>query len=108
MKLHQRRYSDGSHYAWLAWCPACDGPHTFDNRWTFNGDMVKPTFRASMLAHAIARWDEKERKIVTRGVHCHSFLTDGNWEYQEDSRHEMRGITVPLPDFPPEEAEIWL
>jgi hypothetical protein len=108
MKLHQRLYADGTHYAWLAWCPACQGPHTFDRRWAFNGKMDKPTFRPSMLAHAIAQWDKKERKIVTRDVHCHSYLTDGVWEYLKDCQHKMAEMKVELPDFPPEEAEIWL
>jgi len=108
VKLHERLYADGTHYAWMAWCNACNGPHTFDKRWAFNGDKEKPTFRPSMLAHSIPRWNKVERKIETREVHCHSYLTDGVWEYQNDSKHDLKGLTLPLPDFPQEEAEMWL
>ena len=29
---------------------------------------------------------------------CHSFLTDGKWEYEDDSTHDMAGQTVDVPD----------
>jgi hypothetical protein len=86
------------------WCPACDGYHTFDDRWTFNGDKEKPTFRASMLAHAICKWNPEKKKFDVRDVHCHSYLTDGVWEYQDDSKHDMKNTKVPAPDFPLSQA----
>ncbi len=59
---------DGEHSGWAIYCPACEQLHVFDDRWTFNGNMEKPTFRASMLVH--------EHKYGT-GIkpRCHSLLT---------------------------------
>ena len=82
-------FDEKGHYAWLVWCPACDGPHMFDNRWTFNGDHVAPTFRASMLAHEIP--GVKPR--------CHSYLTDGVWQYLADCGHPLAGQSAPAPDW---------
>jgi hypothetical protein len=78
-----------AHYAWLVWCPACDVPHTFDNRWTFNGDRERPTFGGSMLAHGGS--DDHPR--------CHSQLTDGVWHYGADCGHIHAGQSVPAPDW---------
>lgn len=99
-KVHERLYSGGGHYAWMVWCPACDGAHTFDDRWSFNGDVERPTFRASMLAHCVTTWNEEERKLTVRDVHCHSFLTDGVWAYCADSKHEHAGKSLPAPEWP--------
>ena len=70
-------------------CPACREGHYFDTRiWTFNGDMDKPTVRASILTHIN---DSQKR--------CHSFITDGKIEFQGDCAHSLKGQTVDLPDF---------
>jgi hypothetical protein len=79
------------HYAWLVWCPACDEPHTFDARWTFNGDHERPTFTASMLANA----GGKNPAVPT----CHSHLVDGVWNYLSDCTHGHAGKSVPVPDW---------
>jgi hypothetical protein len=76
----------------LVYCPACKMPHVFDKRWTFNGDFEKPTFRASMLV----RYSYGELKTPTV---CHSYVTDGRWEYLSDCTHAMKGMTVDVPDF---------
>jgi hypothetical protein len=69
-------------------CPACGCGHKFDERWTFNGDFEKPTFRASMLTSG-----------GQQNGRCHSYVTDGNIEFLPDSTHELAGQTVPLPDW---------
>lgn len=80
----------GKHRSWLIFCPACGFGHAFDSRWTFNGDVDRPTFRASMLIH------EDPNSGRPR---CHSFVTDGKIQYLADCTHAMRGQTVELPDF---------
>jgi hypothetical protein len=87
-KTHEIQQKDGTHYAWLVWCPACDQVHTFDKRWSFNGDHEKPSFQASMLAYQ-----------APGRPRCHSFLTDGVWHYLADSTHAMAGKNVPAPDW---------
>lgn len=90
IKLAEQINQDGTHRAWLFHCPACDDPHQCDDRWTFNGDQSKPTFRASVLVHYSGS-DAPQR--------CHSFVTDGNIAYCGDSTHAMAGKTVELPDW---------
>ena len=82
-------FDEKDHYAWFVWCPACDSPHSFDNRWTFvNGDHEKPTFVASMLVH--------ESPGHPR---CHSHLTGGVWSYGADCTHQLAGKEVEAPDW---------
>lgn len=56
--------------------------------WEFNGDLEKPTLSPS---------------ILTKGGYvevCHSFLTDGVFEFLTDSTHPLAGQKVPIPDLP--------
>lgn len=87
-KAMQITNQDGTHYGWLIFCPACRYGHCFDSRWTFNGDVERPTFRASMLVNA----------NTPSGIRCHSFVTCGRIEFLNDCGHAMRGQTVDLPD----------
>lgn len=84
---------DGSHHGWMIFCPACGNGHLFDDRWTFNGNLEKPTFRASMLCKSV----DKDLKPTL----CHSFVTDGKIEFLSDCLHAMAGKTVDLPDCKP-------
>jgi hypothetical protein len=81
-------YDLKGHYAWLVWCPACDAPHSFDARWGFDGNHEAPTFDGSMLVH--------ESPGHPR---CHSFLAAGVWHYCDDSTHDLKGASVPAPDW---------
>ena len=56
--------------------------------WTFNGDFEKPTFRASMLS-------QNPDYSRTRRI-CHSFLTDGVWNFLTDCTHDLAGQSVPM------------
>lgn len=67
-------------------CPACKCAHVLDNRWTFNGNMEKPTFRDSIA-------------INTVGYVCHSYVTDGMIQFLADCTHDLKGQTVPLQEF---------
>lgn len=83
---------DGTIY--LHWCVGCDQYHGIDvgapnsrtgARWTFDGNVEKPTFSPSI-------------NIVGQ---CHYFIRNGQIEYCSDSKHELAGKTVelsPLPD----------
>lgn len=85
---------DGKHLGWGHWCAGCNLHHMYDERWTFNLNMQKPTFRPSMK--------------VTYGQHpnpentwpiCHYFITDGMIEYCADSTHALKGQTLELEDL---------
>ena len=70
-------------------CPACNREHPFDvKRWTYNGNMDKPTFSPSMLVLDMPYFPR-----------CHSFVRDGKIEYLSDCGHAMAGQTVDLPDI---------
>lgn len=76
---------------WMFQCPACECCHYADNRWTFNGDLKKPTFSPSILVN---------RDLANPDTPlCHSFVTDGKIQFLNDCTHEMAGQTVELPDF---------
>lgn len=73
------------------WCPACRTIHHFPkDRWTFNGDMEKPTFSPSMLIRGYLGPDNYGT--------CHSFVRDGKIIYCGDCTHSLKGQTVDLPD----------
>jgi len=96
-KLCERVHADGTHAAWIFWCPACACAHQCDNRWGFNGDQDRPTFTASMLVEEITFGTPEEPRHRSR---CHSQVTDGQISYYIDSGHLLAGKTVDLPDWP--------
>lgn len=74
-------------------CPGCrlyhqvmigDGPSP---RWTFNGDLGRPTLTPSILTQGRSRHGT---------FYCHSFVTDGEIRFLEDSQHDLAGKTVRL------------
>lgn len=77
-------------------CPGCKYAHVFYTKeqhkdapvWTFNGDVEKPTFRASLL-----NYQPETSKL------CHLFVTDGKIEYLSDSSHHLAGKTVEMEDI---------
>lgn len=88
------KFASGGRSGWVIECPGCGSIHHFDDRWTFNGDLEKPTFKPSYLVHG--------SPVQPR---CHSFVTDGQIAYLSDSTHDLAGKTVDLPvlDFKGEE-----
>lgn len=93
MKVKRVEYSDPTFSpAWRHWCPGCKWMHVIPtdgraqengHKWTFNGDEDRPTFHPSI-------------NIVGQ---CHYFITDGQIRYCGDSKHELAGKTVDLPDL---------
>jgi len=81
------------HYGWSIYCSGCKRSHEIDKRWSFNGDYVKPTFRASLLC----KWDMSKHGLPNKV--CHSFITDGKIQYLDDCTHELKGTTVDLEAF---------
>lgn len=85
----------GQPAGFLVWCPACDDSHYFKD-WTFNGDHEAPTFSPSMLV----RYSVGDPSDQASGRVCHSYLTEGVWNYLDDCTHTMRGKKVPAPEWP--------
>ena len=102
-------------------CPGCGTGHviaigeTASPRWSFNGDLEKPTFAPSVLTgyyklsakgkEELKEWydkgmpDKKGEQFDGAHIVCHSYITDGNIQFLADSTHSLSGQTVPLPDF---------
>ena len=87
-------YNSGAGF--MRYCPGCELMHgfavseSFKNgaRWTFNGDLDKPTFSPSM--NIGDNW-------------CHYYLTAGMLIFSGGNKgHGLSGQTVPLPELPPE------
>lgn len=95
-------------------CPAC-GEHTiavgapFNNgaKWTFNGDMEKPTFSPSLHVKTGKYADpnllngktpEQVKSIEEHSSVCHSFINDGKIQFLGDCTHKFAGQTVELLD----------
>lgn len=73
---------------YVFFCPGCECSHLFDKRWTFNGDLDKPTFSPSLLCNP----DHEPSR-------CHSFVRDGKIEFLTDCFHKLAGQTVEIPDW---------
>lgn len=80
-------------------CPGCktqhgvwtDKPASNGARWSWNGDMERPTFSPSLLI--TVEWREAD------GMHrqvCHSFVREGQIQFLSDCTHALAGQTVPL------------
>lgn len=72
-------------------CPGCKGIHgitTAPGRWTFNGDVERPTFSPSVLCS----WPPNPDR-------CHSFVRDGRIEFLSDCTHSLAGQMVDLPEI---------
>lgn len=99
-KVERLTDQSGESVCWYFECPACrigHSPHTQRGpeggpRWTFNGDVEKPTFAPSLLV----RWEKGPDHVPQV---CHSFIRDGMIEFLGDCTHELAGKTVPLGDI---------
>lgn len=78
---------------WM-WCPGCNDVHRVDDKWTWNGSTTAPTITPSILVTL----DYAVRPDLNR--RCHSFLTDGVWQFLGDCSHAMAGQSVPMVPVP--------
>ena len=94
--LNKIKYQSGHDYSdnedYYFWCPGCDEIHKIRASgqtpvWTFNSDMINPTFTPS---HLTGSKDFKEDR-------CHSFIKDGNIQFLNDCHHKLKGQTIRLP-----------
>ena len=103
MKIKRKEYEwEGKKtVAYFVYCPACSRSHRFivENEanpgyaWEFNGNEDSPTFHPSIRVHC-SPWE-----VGGKSWQCHSYLKNGEWDFLDDSTHEVRG-KVPMIDFP--------
>jgi hypothetical protein len=79
--------------------------------WTWNGDMVKPTFSPSILVshhewtppvtpENLEQWKVQPWPQTKVDKRCHTFIKDGMIQFLGDCTHDHAGKTVPLPKDP--------
>lgn len=106
----------------LFWCPGCTMAHRIQHgegsgpRWTWNGDVRKPTFSPSInVVYDRLSEASRARNAEFKAAHgrymtneelpydlhhvCHSFVTDGRIQFLGDCTHALAGQTVDLPPF---------
>lgn len=89
------------------WCPGCEEMHAFavdgynssGAKWSFDGDVDRPTFSPSMNIRVNAP-DHPHYQPDAGSSVCHYFLKAGRLEFLGDSTHSLAGLTVDLPDLP--------
>jgi len=91
------------------WCLGCNEMHILPDSWTFNGNIVAPSFSPSFKHSGIKRvfvngeWTGEWMRDAagnTIPFICHYVLTDGQLHYQNDCTHSLNSQTVALPDLP--------
>ena len=100
-------------------CPGCGDIHSIPvdaGRWTWNGDVDRPTVSPSLLVtsgHYIERleprycWCQFNAERVAKGeeptdnscYRCHSFIREGQIQFLPDCSHALSGQTVDLPEI---------
>lgn len=97
VKVYTVKNTEGQLLGYSHHCPGCGHSHVFYTTkeanyhctWTFDGNMEKPTFKASMLVNP------KNDPTYHR---CHYFVTKGKIKYLKDCTHELKGQTVEMND----------
>lgn len=71
---------------YIFWCPGCEHAHHIDTkRWTFDGNLERPTVSPSLLNYA---GNDTPR--------CHIFVKAGRIQYLGDCTHDLAGQTVEM------------
>lgn len=82
------------------YCPGCKSIHViYTPRWSFDGNVEKPTFSPSI--RIFTRADDGIPEVTE----CHYHIRNGVIEFCGDSAHELKGQNVPLPELPPEYSD---
>jgi hypothetical protein len=88
VKLKEYKSPDEKSSAWVFFCLPCGRSHPYSvPRWTFNGDVERPTFTPSL-------------RILdgNNGTACHVNITDGKIIYHGDCPHSYANKVIDLPD----------
>lgn len=89
---------ENSEQQYMFECPGCEISHAFDKRWSFNGNLDRPTFQPSLLVHWTQYEPSKQegKKYDEKECVCHSFVTDGKIQFLNDCTHKLAGQTVEM------------
>lgn len=86
---------DKSVYGYAVYCPGCNQVHVIATSghiaWTFNNDMEKPAFQPSLMVNR-----DLSNPTAPR---CHSYITEGKFQYLDDCTHALANQTIEIPEF---------
>ena len=72
------------------YCPGCNDLHYIAiGPWNWNGDRMMPTFNPSILCNP-----------QDDSIRCHLFVAAGQIRFLVDCHHQLKGMTVPVPEIP--------
>lgn len=100
-KLWERKGATVSYF--LLWCPACGFGHVFEYpRWSFNGNLDKPTFTPSLRIFVRITKEVDDKLIDTGEIRtvCHFNLVDGQLQYAGDNPHQFNSQIITMQDIP--------
>ena len=75
-------------------CPACKEGHMINDTWKFNKDFNQPSIKPSINVTGVYKNDEG---VIIKSI-CHSVITNGFINFQDDCTHNLKGQTVELPE----------
>lgn len=78
-----------------------------NDTWHFDGNTESPSIEPSILVNG----PESVTRFPKPMLRCHSFVRKGEWQFLNDSDHELAGKTVPmveLPEWVTKEDKEWL
>jgi len=113
--MQEPSYLKKLHENYLHWCPGCGEMHSIprDQRWQFNGDLDRPSFRPSLRVVRMKKeivdgnWTGNVVRDDAGNIvpHCcHYTVAWGLMHFHPDSTHALAGQTVRLPELPTENA----
>lgn len=89
LRVMRTENDPNSKVSYWMWCPGCDDAVRIDDTWGWNGSLERPTFTPLILTEG-----------GPGNVRCHSFLTDGVWQFLGDCTHDKVNQSVPMVPLP--------
>lgn len=114
-KMRRMGSSEGSPGGLAHYCPACKQMHLFSldgynssgAKWRWDGSVEAPSFIPSMNIRCNMPGMDGYQPDAGSSV-CHYYLSGGMIGFLPDCTHEMRGLSVPLPDLPVQYTDAYM
>lgn len=106
--MHGLKWREGRAGHYQHWCPGCNQRHEIavgepngsGAKWSFNGNFEAATFSPSIHIQIGPYIDPDDpSQNEPKYTQCHYFIKDGKIQFLTDCKHDMRGMTVDIPDF---------
>ncbi|OFY87840.1 MAG: hypothetical protein A3F72_02925 [Bacteroidetes bacterium RIFCSPLOWO2_12_FULL_35_15] len=80
-------------------------PNQQNAQWGFNGDVNNPTFtpsineKAGRFVDVNVKGNEEWLSNPENSYHCHFIITNGKIKFCGDCSHELKNLTIELPEI---------